>query len=248
MTEPEDAYSLAEKVYSSLAYKIYGRLELLSVNFFVFSRNYHELKRLLHLTKSTKMILRLWDLKNRNELSAVTKDITRLLHNYLAAAKTLVDHTRALVSEWYAESDFLSEYEAQVLSRFTENPISGFIEGLRNYSLHYSLPFTQASMKITSSDGQKLDQVVSEFVLRRSILRYWSNWPAKARSYLDESEDEIPVESLADLYYQKILEFHVWIDKRLRKIHSDELVWLSQMNERIISLMPEDEKRERGLL
>ena len=247
MAEQTDLTSLVDAVRASVAYQISGRIELLGVNFFMFGRNYYDLKRLLKLTKTTKMILRLWDLKNQQELKAVTNDITRLLHNYLAAAKTLVDHTRALVPEWYANSQFLQEYEAEVYSRFAENSISGFIEGLRNYSLHYALPFVYATMKITSSDGQKLDQLEPEFALSRIILRKWSNWPSKAQSYLYASDDEISVESLVDLYYQQVFDFHSWIEKRLREIHHCELLWLSEMNERIISLMPDEEKQARGL-
>jgi hypothetical protein len=63
---------------------------------------------------------------------------------------------------------------------------------------------------------------------------------------LDVSDDKISVESLADLYYKQVFDFHSWIERRLREMHHDELEWLSQMNERIMSLMPEDEKRARG--
>jgi hypothetical protein len=246
MATEKDRASLEEEVLASTAYQIDGRIKLLGANFFVFARNYQELKRLLKLVQTPKMSMRLWDLENRQELDAVINDVVRLLHNYLAAAKTLVDHTRALVPEWYTGSGFLAEYEAEVAFRFSENPISGFIEGLRNYSLHFSLPFAYATMKVTSSDGERLNQLESGFALSRSTLRQWQKWPAKAYPFLNEAEDEIPLESLVDQYYQQVFDFHSWIEQRLLEIHHDELAWLSMMNQKMISLMPENEKRARG--
>jgi hypothetical protein len=249
MAQLDDYASLSQVVHDSPALRIRSRLDHLGVNFFVFARNHRDLKRLLQLTKSPEMILHFWDMKNRRELDAVTDDVTRLLHNYLAGAKTLVDHTRVLVADWYTETEFMKEYNSQVLARFTTSPLAGFIEGLRNYSLHYSLPFAMSTMKVTSSDGRagNLDQLELEFTLSRTALRHWSNWPAKARVYLDLPDDEISVEMLADDYFQQVLDFHKWVDERLRAIHRDELAWLSEMQEKIVKLMPDDEKQARGL-
>lgn len=132
----DEVFKLQQEVRSSFAYVVRGRLETLQVNYFVFSRNYSELMKLLKSVQVPEKTLDLWSLKNRDKLNIVINEVVRLFHNYLASAKTLVDHTRVLIRAWYRESDFLHEYEGQINSRFTTNSLSGFFEGLRNYSLH----------------------------------------------------------------------------------------------------------------
>jgi len=60
-------------------------------------------------------------------------EIVCLLHNYLASAKTLIDHTRILVEELYKNTDFWAEYEARKKETFIDSPLAQFVQNLRNY-------------------------------------------------------------------------------------------------------------------
>lgn len=233
MKEVDDPVFLSEQVYASEAYRIRARLETLAVNFFVFERNYHELKKVIEASRHPNNILRLWDVNNRHELRILMNEVIRLLHNFLASAKTLVDHTRALISDWYENTDFLREYNSEVDNRFSNNPVSGFIEGLRNYALHYSLPLTNAKLSVKMKALGQEESVKSDFVLVKSVLLHWPKWPQKAKTFLNSAGDEIAVDTLIDNYFRQIAEFHSWMHKRLLEIHETELAWLTEMNKRI---------------
>ncbi len=246
MTNHDDLLALSKEVENSNAVRVSGRLETLYINFFVFDRNYQELMKIIMGVKSTEQMLRLWDLRNRNELDMVTNEVVRLLHNFLASAKSLVAHTRVVITDWYQETDFFKEYEAQVSSRFVNNSLIGFIEELRNFSLHYSLPITNATLSVQFDQDQRDSTHNFSFVLHKPSLIHWSGWTRKAKPYLDTSKDDIEIDSLVEDYHKQILDFHSWMESRLRAIHSDDLAWLTEMQERMISLMSEDERRDRG--
>ena len=62
------------------------------------------------------------------EMHLVLGEVTRKLHNFIASAKTYIDHTRAVIRDWYAGTDFLKEYNKEIEHRFVGNPLTGFIE------------------------------------------------------------------------------------------------------------------------
>jgi len=219
----------------------------LRVNYFVFSRNYRELKKLLDSVQSPEKTLDLWNLKNREKLNIVINEVVRLFHNYLASAKTLVEHTRILIRAWYKEEDFFQEYEEQIEIRFIKNSLAGFIEGLRNYSLHYTLPLANAEMKINFEQGGKNPSLDFTFVLHKRDLLYWSDWPKKAKPFLDTAEDEISINGIVEEYFLIVKKFHIWLYDRLMQIHSKDLEWLKEMNKKIIGLLSDEERMDRGL-
>jgi hypothetical protein len=234
MIKKDNLFKLTQEVYNSVAWKVYTRLRTLRINFFVFQRNYQELKKILEAVKEPEQIEKILDSSARQNLDVVSNEVIRLLHNYLASAKSLVDVTRVLITDWYQGSDFIKEYKTQVDSRFVNNSLIGFIEELRNFSLHYSFPITIA--KISTHLGE--NTLDFSFVLSKSSLISWSKWTSKGKPFLDSIRDEIEVGVLVDAYYREIFEFYSWMEKRLREIHSEELNWLSEMNKRMNNLIP----------
>jgi hypothetical protein len=243
MPNIDNPEELAKEVNNSDAAIISGRLITLGRNYYVFNRNYQDITNLFEWVKKPEQILRLWDPQNRNELDTIINEVIRLFHNYLASAKTLVDLTRNVIPEWYKDTDFQNEYTAQISSRFSSSPIVGFIEELRNYNLHYSLPITKATLVMEKNP----DTIDFNFVILKRNLLNWKGWTTKGKLYLDLSDDDIDLNKLVESYYQLIFEFHSWLEKRIREIHSKELLWLSEMNQRIINAMDENERQERGL-
>jgi len=56
----------------------------------------------------------------------------RLLHNFLASAKMLIDHARELEKKIYSEHLFLNEYQSKRDEIFGKSGPAGIINGLRN--------------------------------------------------------------------------------------------------------------------
>ncbi len=247
MTNEDELLALAKEVHASNALRYAGRIETLRINFFVFDRNYQELKKLINVKDNPRKMHELWDLRNRHQLETVINEVLRLLHNYLASAKSLVDQTRVVIRSWYKETVFLKEYNNQVNSRFKNNLITKFIEDLRNFNLHYSLPITNATFSIQLDKDTGQNTLTHSFVLVKSGLLEWSGWTKEGKAFLGELDDEIDIGNLVDKYYKQILDFHSWLVNRLQEIHKEDLAWLAEMRQKTINAMSEEERRDRGL-
>jgi hypothetical protein len=222
----ENPALLSTAVYQSNAYRTYLRFHLIGTNYFVFARNYEELKKLLLAAQSPDTFQKLWTEDKQEDMLLVKRELIRMLHNFIASAKTLVDHTRAVIEDWYSDTKFLEEYESEVQQRFVGNPVTGFIEELRNYALHFRLPITNARYTVATDPATQEQVATQAFVLDKSELMQWSKWTSKGTPYLVSADVEIVVAEIADHYYQEIRGFHDWMMKRLEEIHSDEIEWL----------------------
>ena len=248
MSKNKELYEISQTIINSNAYKISNQLETLKRNFFIFNRNHTELNKVLNLTKNEKKMLKLWDLKNRNQLGLVLNELARLLHNYLASAKTLISYTRVLIKHWYKNTEFLNEYNEEVKNRFDNNPLAKCIEKLRDYCLHYSLPITNANFKFTPIEGtHNVKSIDFSFSLVKESLLFWDGWKTKARDFLNNSDEDINIESFVNNYYEKVKEFHQWIVKRIIENNKGELEWLAETQRQMIDLMDDEEKKIRGL-
>lgn len=116
---------------------------------YIFRGNYRQLKRALDELAKPEVALKIWT--DDEQLEMISLQIIRLLHNYLAAAYTLKDHTYK-VREIYEDTRFLEEYEAKKREAFADSPLSQFIQRFRNYTLHAGLPFTSTEMNLGSGE------------------------------------------------------------------------------------------------
>lgn len=245
MSKNDELRALAEEVNKSNALRYEEQIETLRMSYFVFHRNYEELKRFIGLRDNSSKMLELWSLRNRHKLEIFINELLRLFQNYLASAKSLVDQTRVAVREWYDDTDFLNEYQNQVDTRFKENTLSGFIEDLRNYSLHYSLPITHATLSFQADDTKTGSGTLDfSFVLVKAGLLIWSGWK-KGKDYLSNSSDDIDIGKLADEYHKQIVDFHEWLVNRLLELHKEEFLWLEEMRRKTINAMSEEERKAR---
>jgi hypothetical protein len=248
MSKHDELLALTEEVNKSDALKYEGRIDTLRMSFFVFHRNHEELKKFIGLKDNPQKMMELWDLQNRHKLETFLNELLRLFQNYLASAMSLVEQTRVAVREWYKGTDFLKEYQNQINIRFKENSLSGFIEDLRNYNLHYSLPITHATFAFHSDDTQKGSGTLHfSFVLIKAGLLTWSGWK-KGKEYLSNSSGDIDIGKLADEYHKQIADFHLWLVNRLLEIHKEDFLWLEEMRQKTINAMSQEERKSRGLM
>ena len=84
-------FELREKILSSEGWRIVDKIETLQLSYRIFKVNQLELSKLLdEYSSNSELALNLSSTKNRGKLDDLFREITRLLHNFLAAAKTLV--------------------------------------------------------------------------------------------------------------------------------------------------------------
>src|SRR5436309_1126101 len=97
MAESENPLALMKQIETTEGWKVRQRILIHSISYHVFTGNYEELRRVLEAYHNPDFALPLWAVSNRPKLDLFQKEIVRLLHNYVASAKTLVEHTRKFV-------------------------------------------------------------------------------------------------------------------------------------------------------
>ena len=117
------------------------------------------------------------DIKSRIQKNALDCEAARLIHNYVASAKTLVDVSRRN-SKKYLSSDLKTEYDKNVLDTFANDPCTQIIHNLRNFMLHVDIPNISNRIDI-------LTGVSSYLSLLPEKLLNWKNWKKIEKNYLE---------------------------------------------------------------
>ncbi|PHE74039.1 hypothetical protein COF47_20595 [Bacillus wiedmannii] len=197
----------------------------LGVSIYTFQRNNEELVKLLKLYETDyDFALKISSVDNGEAFDTFLSEVTRLLHNYLASAKALVEHTRNLFKDEYSETEFEAEYHAKIKGIFINSMVSKFIEELRNYTLHRKLPITGASISFSMETG-----TTQSIHMTKEALMDWGGWSRKSKDYLTEQDDRIGLLQLINEYTKMVHEFQTWFKERQYEIHSDSMKELEEL-------------------
>ena len=152
-------------------------------------------------------------------------EMYRWLHNYLASAATLVDHTRNLVNG-YAGSPFAVEYEMRK-NVLIDKPVVDFVKRLRNYLLHSQLPVVRSSMS--------MDFVRSAFTsgisAYTSHLLMWEEWTAGSRTYIESKGKHLALVDPVMEYSAELKPLYQWIYAQFEVLHGEEVKALNALVE-----------------
>jgi hypothetical protein len=174
--------------------------------------------------------------RDLHEFDEFLAEVYRLLHNFLAAAMTLRDHTRRLRQQYPpADSSFSAEYDSRVRTTFVESPLSVFIEDLRNYTLHRSLPFVQGTL----TRHLPTEAMTATAVLRKEPLQTWDRWRAGASSYLQEADGQIDLLEVVDSYSSAVDGFNIWFASVWRSWHAGAFQELHTLENELKTLLPD---------
>lgn len=215
----------SESLRGSIGWRVNNQLREMQFTFALHSANYVQLKSFCtdlvgDTDERVKRILELHDERNRDRIMLVLNETCRLLHNFLASAKMLVDHTRIHARSLYANHPFMSEYDLKV-GNLAKEPLCRFVQQLRDYNLHYRFPMVGCSMRIPdpSHDGVP----TSKIVLDLRALRHWDRWGPEAIAYMDARKEDPPVAHVAAGYMWHILQFYIWMWNRELEVWRPEL-------------------------
>lgn len=178
----------------------------------MFKRNYRHLIALLDKVEAPEVAIRLHDVKHNAEFFWALEEIAHLLHNLLASAKSLIDHTRAHMHRLYEGNPFLDEYKARVEDHLASSPVQRFVQDLRNYTQHCTLPEIGSAFSWGATEGLSI-----AYYIDAEKLRKWDNWSPESWQYLDAFRKILPVRQLAGDYFSLVDEFYKWLDKRERE-------------------------------
>lgn len=212
---------LEEKIIAAEGYRIGMRLRALNGSFNIFYQNYYMLNDVLSNVGTPNSLIELIAKEDQTSLDKFESTIALVFHNFLAGAKTLVDHTRVFTEEMYRDTEFQREYQDQVSIDFADSPIVQFVQRLRNYTLHTRLPVTGAQVHFKRVGSQGQAELSGSISLNVNELRKWDGWNVKSREYLDAQGDKIEIKTIADQYYSVIRAFYDWFGARQSQLHHE---------------------------
>jgi hypothetical protein len=186
---------------------LYDELAAVARSYRLFVANTQEFERFLgHFDTDVTARLELWDERNRQRFEAFLDEVDRLLHNYLAAASTVRDHTRRLWQQHPpADAAATAEYERRVRDTFAEAPLAQFVQRLRNYSMHSKLPIARGQLTWSREHGDH-----STVVLSKEALFRWNDWNAPARRFIETADENIDLRVVVRDYTAIVHDFNQW--------------------------------------
>ena len=117
-----DEYArLVDAYRSTRGHDIYWKMNSVAVSHSLFVGNHDELLRKLAAHSELSDVVRLYHQGHRDEMNAEFREIMRLLHNYVAAVKSLVDHTRRIVRTLVDERH-VQIYQDRIDLEFRDDP------------------------------------------------------------------------------------------------------------------------------
>ncbi len=202
---------------STQGWKVRQKIELLDGSFYIFRNNRIELFQLLRISGDPRAFLEISKVSNREILDVYFKEVNRRLHNFVASAKMLVDHTRIIARELYEETTFWNEYDLQIETRFKSNQVVQFVHDLRNYTLHYKLPTPRARIRFTQ--GEDFD---TSLRLDMNALQRWNGWSSTARRFFREMGDDEELFKIVNSYTEAVTGFHDWFYNKQIELHQKD--------------------------
>lgn len=155
-------------------------------------------------------------------------EITRLLHNFVAAALTLIDTTRVFYRQEYESKGLLPDYEGTKDTFFAKDGPAHVVKGLRQFTQHVQLPLISSHLHL-SVDPPTFNAEVR--VKCQALLRHKDCWSGVAKEYIRGQGETINVRRLIADYHQKITDFYRWFASRQREIHATEMEYLHRVRE-----------------
>jgi hypothetical protein len=224
---------LNEQIKATDGYRISLKIRALRRSYHVFEGNYHYLVSALDHFARTVVIMELWREDNRAKLDLFLNEITRLLHNFLAGAATLVDHTRVFKNEMYKGQSFEKTYQEKLERDVSSSPLVNFVQDLRNYVLHKELPITSAELSFKREAGGTSTVFSSTIQLDVDKLRGWNRWNSKSRLYLNTLDDKVKIKEVVEQYEAIIRAFYQWFGEEQDKLHRAEFDEFEQLEVQI---------------
>jgi hypothetical protein len=185
------------------------------------------------LNTSPLKLMGLWSPKEPQPPDEMFRPAAILLHNVLASATTLIDHTRNHVRRCYHHHSFYEAYNQKVQTVFAQQDLPQFIQGLRNFTMHHSLPITSATVSLAPNVSHR-----HRFQLERDRLLEDFDWNQAARAFVTRQEAKFAIFPLIRDYQQAVTDFHVWREAEEQKLWHRAMLAQHGPNSRIAREAP----------
>lgn len=235
---------LQEQLVNTKAHHIHMKIHSLRQSYAIFESNCSVLARTLSdILNDHKLMIEIFAHPTPESFYPLESSVGVALHNYLAGAKILVDHTRIFVKDMYANTDFEFQCQEKVKQEFAESPVVQFVQRLRNYTLHRSIPVSTTRLNIQRAKPDYDRVYISgSITLNVEKLREWDGWNVKSREYIAILGKEVEIITVAEEYRAVTEKFYRWLKERQQEFHQEEFREHEQISERLESVKQEWKK------
>lgn len=168
---------------------------------------------------------------NRDAGEQTHREINRHIHNFVTAAKTVVDHTRVLLEERYVEGNIFKEISKRISETVGIHPVCKFVHDLRNYMVHKGLPNSEMYLHATNNGPGEAMHFVTGVRIKAESLWDYSGWTGPAKKYINQSNKYIDIGAFTQEYVNEIRKLNDWLDSTLSEHHRKDLIELAQLQE-----------------
>jgi hypothetical protein len=201
-------------------------------SFDVFTDNFTELRALLVAAESdANLQMELFqNVRPPTVRTAYFRALDRTLHNSLAGAVSLVDHTRRHVKEHFKDSAFSTEFEARNTAVY-EMEESAFLRRFRNFLLHVGhAPFAMSGT-LPTQGGES--STLTIWLIGDELLKAKDVWTGASRKFITERPEGIHLLEVVDAYGEAMIELYTWVFGQQPILRPDGLEILNEFTRRI---------------
>lgn len=166
------------------------------------------------------------------------RELHRHVHNFVASALTLVEHTRIFMRANYDGSTLKRKYEERAEATFANSPTAQFVQGLRNYFLHKGMPNTSMYLRYRKNPGPESTggSMTTGVQMDTDALLEWENWKAPARQFLEQNKGGLLIGSFVRDYTELVTQFHAWLQEALYDHHAADLEELARLQDDLAAM------------
>jgi hypothetical protein len=206
-----------EKIKSHRGTQILDALNVYGISARILFGNARQFRHLINVLEDPADPIKVRDYEQRPRLQDLFDEVIRHFHNYLTAITTVVDHTRNLMKEGFVSKEHRQEYQSKVSTLFANDPFTKFMQDLRNYMTHYTIP------GIGLSETVGLQPKPPEMNIDLNHLAKWDGWTAPSRRFIEANKPKIRILKLVDDYEQKFIAFHQDFGQSFQRYYEQQI-------------------------
>jgi len=238
------AYELHQKIHASNGMQFLNRRKRRAFSLNIFSGNFHELRRACEVVENPEIGVQLMSKTMKDVGTHAHMEVMRLFHNFLASAKSLIDHTRVFVDEHYENTPLKHEYEEKIKSDFASDPLIKFVQDMRNYMVHRGMPSGSMSLTATRNPETNEQTLKSTVSIDRDRLLDWSGWTKPSMIFIQGADARITISSICNTYSEKIINFYQWFDQKLYHHHEVDIEEFNDLQQKYVVAAQEGSHKE----
>jgi hypothetical protein len=227
------ASEIFQKILQSEGERLRWQIEGLKASYFVFAQNFSAFRAIIEYVESPDNREKFVGIHQRETLTALQQNTMRHLHNFLAGAGTLIDHTRVLVERLYPEDHaFRREFQSKMGEVFGKSGPGGLVKGLRNWVLHRDILPVKFEIYLFTNRTQAV-------VLDIKELNSYYGWDARAKAFFASVTSDIRLLPVMREYHDQVERLYTWLGQRMSEVHAEAFKELADLQRRYQHYMPE---------